>query len=73
MSKPKQFSRMVTIEFTHNDKYKLKRMSVAQIIELGKVIEDLTTNNVFYDVEYLTPVHAEGMALNLTGDDDENI
>lgn len=70
MSKPKQFSRMITIEFTHNDKSKLKRMTVASIIELGKVIEDLTTNNVFYDVEYLTPVHAEGMELNLTPEED---
>lgn len=70
MSKPKQFSRMVTIEFTHNDKRKLKRMSVASIIELGTVIEDNLTNNVFYNVEYLTPVHIDGMELNLTPEED---
>lgn len=70
MSKPKQFSRMITIEYTHNDKYKLKRMSVAQIIELGTVTEDNLTNNVFYDVEYVTPPHNEGMELNLNPEEE---
>lgn len=69
MTKPKQYARLICIEYQANDKYKLKRMSVAQIIEMGTVIEDSLTKLDTVDVEYTTPLH-EHMALNLTGDDD---
>lgn len=69
MTKPKKFARLICIELQANDKYKLKRMSVAQIIEMGKVVEDSLTKLDTVEVEYTTPLH-EHMALNLGGEDE---
>lgn len=68
----KKYSRLVCIEYQLNDKSKLKRLSVAQVIELGTVIEDTLFLTPYSEdsVERIVPLH-EAMALNLTKESDD--
>ncbi len=71
--KTKKHTRTIVIEL-NGDKTKLKRMSVAQVIEMGKVIEDTLFPMQNYneeEVDRIMALHPE-MKLNLTPEEIDN-